>query len=189
MGYNGRVIDTLRNLYSKTYFRVKCQGVLSPPILDQLGVNQGGNASPTLFIKFLSDLGDYLIKHNGICIGDNIIVHLLWADDLILISDTKQGLQTQLDGLSRFCATNLMILNQLKTKVMSFGSHEPVAVYFNEDKIKQVDTYKYLGNIIRSTNKSPQDVFAVNYSYLCDQARKALFSMKKKNYQYGTSTP
>ena len=48
-GYHGRVIDTPRSLYRKTYFKVKCDGMLSAPILDQLGVNQGGNASPTLF--------------------------------------------------------------------------------------------------------------------------------------------
>ena len=40
-GYHGRVIDTLRSLNRKTYFKVKCDGMLSTPILDQLGVNQG----------------------------------------------------------------------------------------------------------------------------------------------------
>ena len=30
-GVHGKVIDTLRNLYRKTYFRVKYHGLLSPP--------------------------------------------------------------------------------------------------------------------------------------------------------------
>ena len=55
--------------------------MLSPTILDQLGVNQGGNASPTLFRTYLADLGEYLTKHFGLCISDTIVAHLLWADD------------------------------------------------------------------------------------------------------------
>ena len=48
-GWSGRVIDTLRNLYSKTQFRVKRHGKLSMPISSLLGVNQGGIASGLLF--------------------------------------------------------------------------------------------------------------------------------------------
>ena len=48
-GYHSKFIDTLRSLYRKTYFKVKCNDMLSPPTPDQLGVNQGGNASATLF--------------------------------------------------------------------------------------------------------------------------------------------
>ena len=44
-GWHGRVIDTLRNLYTKTHFRVKRNGKLSAPIASTLGVNQIGVAS------------------------------------------------------------------------------------------------------------------------------------------------
>ena len=76
-GYLGKVIDTLRSFYRETYFKVKCNGMLSPPIRDQLGVNQSGNASPTLFRTNLADLGEYLTKHVGLCISDTIVAHLL----------------------------------------------------------------------------------------------------------------
>ena len=88
-GYHGKVIDTLRSLYRKTYFKVKCNGMLGPPTLDQLGVNQGGNASPTLFRTYLADLGEYLMKHVGLCISDTIVAHLLWTEDLVLVSDSE----------------------------------------------------------------------------------------------------
>ena len=51
LGWGGRVIDTLRNLYSKTKFRVKRNGMLSSPILNEIGVNQGGICSGILFGK------------------------------------------------------------------------------------------------------------------------------------------
>ena len=54
----------------------------------------------------------------GICIGETIVFHLLWADDLISLSDTVTGLQKQLNGVIKFCSHNRMIVNGFKTKFM-----------------------------------------------------------------------
>ena len=116
-----RVIDTLLNLYSKTHFRVKRHGKLSMPISSLLGVNQGGIASGLLFRKYLDDLDHYLKKDVGVCINETLIAHLLWADDLILFSNTEQGIQKQLDGIKNFCNNNKIIVNETKTKVMTLG--------------------------------------------------------------------
>ena len=121
-GWSGRLIDTVRDLYSKTSFRFKFQGEVSSTIPNNIGVNQGGNASGFLFRKYISDLGDFLHKQVGVCIGDTILSHLLWADDLILFSDSLAGIQKQLDGLFGFCSKNRMIVNELKTKIMLFGN-------------------------------------------------------------------
>ena len=63
-GWTGRVIDTLRNLHSKTHYRVKRGGKLGPPIESLTGVNQGGggSASGILFRKYLQDSDEYLKK-------------------------------------------------------------------------------------------------------------------------------
>ena len=87
-GIHGKVVDALRSLYRKTYFRPKHHGLLSPPTRDTHGVNQGGNTSPTLFRHYLSDLGDFLHQKCVLCISSDIIAHLLWADDLVLVSDS-----------------------------------------------------------------------------------------------------
>ena len=65
-GLTGRVIDTLQNLYTKTRFRVKCNREISDIVRENLGVNQGGNASPILFRKYLSDIKEYLDEYTGI---------------------------------------------------------------------------------------------------------------------------
>ena len=90
-GFHGKVINTMRNMYTKTFFRLKCNGKLSPRILDELGVNQGGSTSDIFFRRYMADLGDYLTENIGICIEDMILIHLLWADDLLLVSDTLSG--------------------------------------------------------------------------------------------------
>ena len=179
-GWTGRVIDTLRSLYAKSKFRVKRNGALSPAIWNQSGVNQGGISSGLLFRKYMADLGNYLNSEYGVVLSDEIIVHLLWADDLILFSDTQHGLQKLLNGLQKFCHNNHMVVNETKIKVMCFGKPLNPNVYFNGKSIKLVETYKYLGNIIRSVHRCNQDIFADNYQYLSDQARKAIFSLKRK---------
>ena len=146
-GWQGRVIDSLRNLYTKTHFRVKWNGKLSAPIASTLGVNQDGVASGLSFRKYLKYLDDYLKKYARVCIDETILAHLLWADDLILFSDTEKGIQKQLDGLKKCCENNRM-MNETKTKVMTFGKKNNCSVYFNDKQIKQVVEYKYLGNIV-----------------------------------------
>ena len=147
-GLHGRVMETLHNLYQKTYFRLKVKGKVGPRIFDQLGVNQGGSASDVLFRRCMAGIGEYLCSHVGVCIEEIIIIHLLWADDLILISDSRNGLQKQLNGLLKYCAKNLMIANEMKTKYMVFGSKTKCELYFDDKLIERVDDYKYLGNII-----------------------------------------
>ena len=104
LGWYGKVTDTLRSLYSKTSFRVKHPGWLSFLIRNLIGVNQGGVASGLLFRKYLSDLDEYLNTHAGICVGDMLVAHILWADDLVLMADSIGAMQDQLNKLSAYCA-------------------------------------------------------------------------------------
>ena len=83
-----------------------------------------------------------------------IMVHLLWADDLILISDTLDGIKKQLSGLKTFCEKNRMVINELKTKIMVFGSNENICIEFNGSFIEQVTQYKFLGCIFHSIRRS-----------------------------------
>ena len=140
-----------------------------------MGVNQGGIASGFLFRKYESDLGTFLDSECGICVEEKIIAHILWADDLVLISDSKSGMQKQLDGLLKFCSLNLMSVNEIKTKYMVVGSKDNgvINLTFNNNEIEQVSQYKCLGVIVRSIRKNNEDMFANNYQSLCDQWRKS----------------
>ena len=160
-GWKGRVIDTLRSLCDKIQFRVKRHDKLSPIIQSQTGVNQGGISSGLMFRKYMADLGDYL----NIVISDEIPVHLLWADDLIIFSDTTEGLQSLLNGLEKFYSNNEMIVNETKTNVSCFGIRIAPKVYFNNDLIERDDHYKYFGNVVQSVVKCNQHIFSENFAY------------------------
>ena len=69
----------------------------------------------------MADFSHYLHQEFAVVVDNNIIAHMLWADDLVLFSDTPKGLQRQLDGLKASCAINHMIVNGMETKFMCFG--------------------------------------------------------------------
>ena len=179
-GWKGKVIDTFRSLYDKTHFRVKRNGKLSPVILNNIGVNQGGITSGLMFRIYMSDLSEHLSKQFGIVVSNDIIMHILWGDDLIIFSDSVDGLQKQLNGLQKFCSQNKIIVNETKTKSMGVGMAGQFTVYYNRNVINQVEEYKYLGTIIRPIKRWNQDVFYKKYSFICDKSRKAIFGLQKK---------
>ena len=91
----------------------------------------------------MSDLSQYLTSEFVICIGKKVIGHLLWADDLILFSDSITGLQKQLNDLVGFCSFNQMSVNESKTKAMQFGKKNDRESFFNKKKISEVHECKY----------------------------------------------
>ena len=77
------------------------------------------------------DLSSFLDDQHGINIGHIILVYLLWADDLILIADTMEGLQRQIDGLEQFCRKWHMIVNLVKTKVCVYNNGKKNRILIN----------------------------------------------------------
>ena len=86
-----------------------------------IGVRQGCILSPLLFNLYVNDLpsafqntlSDPIIPPNGTKLNS-----LLYADDLIIISRSKIGLQNCLNTLSSFCNSWMLDINSKKTKVM-----------------------------------------------------------------------
>ena len=57
---------------------------------------------------------------NGISIDDLKLYLLLYADDSVIFSSTREGLQMGLDVLHDYCTKWRLIINTDKTKVMVF---------------------------------------------------------------------
>ena len=110
---------------------MKCNGEISDPIGENIGVKQGDNASPISFRRYLSDIKEYLDGYTRIYLSDEIIVHVVWANDLYMVSCNPAHAQRQLDGLSWFCATNQMLANETKTKYMVSGKETHFSLNLN----------------------------------------------------------
>ena len=73
---------------------------------------------PTLFNLYLSDLPDVFNSSDTSppqLKDDSAIGSLLWVDDLIILSDSEEGLSTLLKKLENYCDINLININNIKT--------------------------------------------------------------------------
>ena len=127
--------------------------------------------------------------HGIIISEDQILVHMLWVDDLILVSDTAEGLQKQLNGLATFCGRYQMIVNAVKTKVMIIGKNEGERFTFNENEIEICEQYNYLGVIFNQIQRSNGNCFRDMMDNVPKKAMKTIFAVMKKCKSIGKLTP
>ncbi len=118
-------------------------------------MRQGCSLSPTLFNIYINQLANAL-EHSptqGLTLHDTEIKCLLYADDLVLLSPTKEGLQDSLNLLEDYCQTWALTVNPQKTKVMIFQKRsrpQGLTHTFTQNHWNH-KTYTYLGLKITST--------------------------------------
>ena len=84
------------------------------------GVRQGDNLAPTLFAIFINDLVPEINCLNcGISLeNDFSISTLFYADDIVLMSGSEEGLQRQLNALNKWSTKWSLNVNIDKTKIL-----------------------------------------------------------------------
>ena len=169
-----KMLKVIMSMFEKAQAKVHQLGKLSAPIDSTFGVLQGGILSPKLFNEFLSDIPSYLKAVNGIEIDGTVFTHLLYADDIVLISESVNGLQNSINSLHNFCAKWHLIVNTAKTKVMQIGPKTVSKFTYNNQVIDNVDTFKYLGHTI----SKQKNIHKKMPEYIATQAQKALFAMQ-----------
>ena len=103
-GINGLFYRIICNMYSSSMVSIKIEDKLTEPFTSSLGGRQGDVLSPNIFKLFLNDFSDIIENSNdSVYLQDNKISCLLYADDLILVSDSEQGLQDRLNILHKYC--------------------------------------------------------------------------------------
>ena len=85
-------------------------------------------------------------------IDDLQLLLLLFADDTVLFSYSKEGLQFQLNQLYTYCSNWCITVNTAKTVVMFFKKHnrrtETVELLYNNQVLTVVKWFTYLGVIL-----------------------------------------
>ena len=108
--------------------------------------------TPNLFIIFINDLPSILEKcSNPVLLNNSRIDCLMYADDIVLLSDSKDGLQKRIDELHEFCNKWCLTVNLTKTKIVIFNRSGKLSnnnLLYNDQTIECVKSYKYLGNYI-----------------------------------------
>ena len=121
-------------------------------------MKQGCLLSPLIFSFFFNELAIEVSitgKHSVHLIpGTTESSLLLFADDVILLSNTIVGLQNQLDSLKREANRSYLAVNLEKTNmVFRMGGHLATREewLYGIAVVKLTDAYKYLGMIFTTT--------------------------------------
>ena len=107
----------------------------------------------------------------------------MFADDMIILSTTVEGLQNGLNNLSDYCKKWGLTVNISKTKIMVFRKGGKLADiekwFFNNIPIEIVSSFNYLGCEISSSGS-----FKNCIENLVSSAKRALFPLKtEKHYR------
>ena len=141
---------------------VKWANSESDPFIVQNGVRQGGNLSPLLFNVYIDSLLCELRKMKvGCAVGKTVVNVLAYADDIVLLAPTREGLQTLIDKCERDALSLDIKFNTKKTVCMMFMPQKPYSmthlcdeqsphVHLRGQSLAWVKEFKYLGHIITS---------------------------------------
>ena len=182
LGINGGSLNLIKDLYKKTNCAIKINNRITDFFHYSKGVRQGCPLSSVLFNLYVNDIFDTIENHSTSDVyldENNKINALMYADDLVLISRTKEGLQRQIDSLHDYCQKWKLSVNIKKTKSMIFNrGNNLIKTAFNigGSPIENVKAFKYLGFTISAKN--------CNFQHTIDdltlKANRAIYAIKSK---------
>ena len=111
------IIRVLKDWYENQSMFAKWNNSLSDSFSCQNGVKQGGVLSPYLFNFYFDNLSQKLNNLNIGCHLNTTINHLFYADDLVLIAPTKNGLQKLIMKCESFSIDHSVQFNLKKVKL------------------------------------------------------------------------
>ena len=158
--------------------RVKWGGQQGEIFENMYGVLQGGVLGQNLFNLFLEDLPSYLNIEKGVHIGGVHMAYLLYADDLVLMSESPTSLQTFIHGPENICMQWHMVVNLTKTNVVVFNERFTLEdsryFTFNGNKVPTSKTNNYLGLIFSNANGR----FRENYENKHGKVLRAIYAAR-----------
>ncbi|KAE8737576.1 hypothetical protein FOCC_FOCC016960, partial [Frankliniella occidentalis] len=156
MGIPQKLIAMMKALSKTTRNRVRILGFLSEAFETLAGVRQGDALSPQLFNLALESA----IRRVMSMLGDEVTL-LAYADDIVLIAETREHLTMVMALLMVECAKIGLQVNQGKTKYMYSSARPELPVMpleVGEHSYEAVTSFRYLGSVITQDNDSYQDI-------------------------------
>ena len=136
---------------------MKLPNGVTPYFSSLLGERQGCNLSPMLFNLFVNDI--FYLFDNAKCdpvrLHTKLIHCLMCADDLLILSETENGLTESLERLGNYAKKWKLKISARKTNIIVFnmaGKVIDVILWIDDILIQSCSEYTYLGTVFTPGN-------------------------------------
>jgi hypothetical protein len=184
---NGKFIKSIIAIYKSVLSCVRTEDNLTEFFDCPVGLRQGCVLSPIMFSLFINEIAEAVDNRgmHGIQLLPGLVelFILLFADDIVLLSQTAMGLQNQIHILVETCKSLQLTINDEKTKVMVFrkggylGKNEKWKLDGKE--LDVVNEYNYLGFLFTTkiSMKRGVEALAVKGRRACMGCIKCMFRL------------
>ena len=124
----------------------------------------------------------------GVDIGYLKLFLLLYTDDIVIFSESADGLQKGLNIFYEYCQRWKLTFNPIKSKIIIFrkGGRLPrnLSFRYGDTNLEIVNKFAYLGIVF-----SPGGSFSEAQATLSGQAQKSIFAMNRYLNKFVNVTP
>lgn len=158
-----KIVNLLEYWYANQVNQVRWDKSLSDTYKLSCGVRQGGLTSPVLFNLYVNDLIEELSSTRVGCrIGGVSLNNISYADDMVLLSPSVNGLRKLITICEKYAAEHQLTYNVAKTEIVIFksgkGPDTVLPINLCGLPIKIVSQFKYLGHIIKENLVDDEDL-------------------------------
>ena len=180
---SGKFYNIIQSVYQNAIGCVKLKAGLTNTFPVNRGIRQGDGLSPLLFNIYVNDIKCHidLSQNDPPTLLTSPISCLLYADDLVLLSKSKNGLQIAINSVQTYCNNWKLEVNVSKSKVMIFNkSGKTITKHkfvINGQQLENISSYTYLGLKLNTTGKLSRAQVDLSH-----RAMKAFFKIKQFLY-------
>ena len=153
LGISLKFMFALKGLYSNIECSVRLNGNMTDWFNVDSGLKQGCILSFSMFNIYVNSLIDDINALNiGIDIDNEKLAILLYADDVVLLTENEKDLQKIMDVFNFWCTNNALYVNVNKFNIMHFRNPSVPRTDFNftvnGNSMECVNRYQYLGLLL-----------------------------------------
>lgn len=185
---SSKFINIVQSMYEDLHACIKTKVGCTEGFPVDIGTRQGCNLSPSLFNLFMNDLPNVLESEESgyVILGQTKVNCLMYADDIVLLSTSFDGLNKSIKILENYCNKWQLKINIKKTKIMvcnkRFRDDYNFKMY--NQSIEIVKSFVYLGIEVASSGS-----FKLAITRNLNKATRAYYSLVRDFSHYNGTKP